>query len=144
MVFDFEKNLEKIYPNLTLQKAYEQYLKDIIDPKESNWDKFRFLSDKTLAEFKNSGLKKEIYNIELEYVEEKKDSLTTYYSNGIGKYMRALYEIKDHDTLIMDYFKRREIGGLMPNKIFVKGILHSKPDFHNYFHKRIVVIEFTY
>ena len=33
MVFDFEKNLEKIYPNLTLQKAYEQYLKDLIDPK---------------------------------------------------------------------------------------------------------------
>ena len=58
--------------------------------------------------------------------------------------MRALYEIKDHDTLIMDYFKRREIGGLMPDEIFVKGILHSKPDFNNYFHKRIVVIEFTY
>ena len=58
--------------------------------------------------------------------------------------MRAIYEIKEHDTLMMEYYKRREIGGLMQNEIFVNGILHFRPDFNNYFHKRIVVIEFTY
>ncbi|MTE25391.1 hypothetical protein [Winogradskyella ouciana] len=144
LVFDFENNLDKVYPNISLQKAYEQYLKDLIDPKETDWDKFRFLSDETRAEFENSGLKKEVYNLELEFVEEKKDSLLTYYSNGVGKYMRAIYEIKEHDTLMMEYYKRREIGGLMQNEIFVNGILHFRPDFNNYFHKRIVVIEFTY
>ncbi len=32
----------------------------------------------------------------------------------------------------------------MQNEILVTGILNSDPNFNNYFHKRIVVLEFSF
>jgi len=32
----------------------------------------------------------------------------------------------------------------MQNELFVNGILSSNPDFNDYFHKRIVVMEFSF
>ncbi len=144
LVSDFENNLEKVYSDLSLQKAYEQYLKDLIDPKENNWDKFRFQSNETHIEFVNSGLKDEIYNIKLEYVEEKNDSILTHNVNQIGKYMQAIYHIKESDTLVNKYYHSREAGGIISNERFVNGTLYHKPNFNNYFHKIIVVLEYSY
>ena len=58
--------------------------------------------------------------------------------------MIALDKIKDTDSLIYKYWKMREIGGLRSNEFFVKGTLSLNPDFDNYFHKRIVVIEYSF
>ncbi len=63
--------------------------------------------------------------------------------NNVGKYMQALYLVKDSDSLIKKYWEKREAVGLMQNEIVVSGILSLNPDFNNYFHKRIVVLEFS-
>jgi hypothetical protein len=58
--------------------------------------------------------------------------------------MQALYAVKNSDSLINRYWDKREAAGMMPNELIVRGILSSNPDFNDYFHKRIVVLEFSY
>ncbi|WP_298311097.1 hypothetical protein [uncultured Aquimarina sp.] len=135
LVSDFEKNLSKIYPDLTTEKAYQQYLTDMISSSTTDWNKFKFQSDKTNTEFKESRLWNDIYT---------KDSVYGLQVNRVGKYMRALHKIKDSDSLIKKYWTEREAAGIMQNKLVVNGILRSNPDFNDYFHKRIVVIEFSF
>ena len=94
LVSDFEKNLSKIYPNLTIKQGYNEYLTDLISDSTTDWEKFKFQSDKTNAEFHKSGLWNEIYT---------KDSVSGLQVNGIGKYMQALYSVKDSDSLIKKY-----------------------------------------
>jgi hypothetical protein len=64
--------------------------------------------------------------------------------NTIGKYMRALYSIKEKDSVIEKYFQVREGWGVYANHRFANGILYNKPNFKDYIHKRIVVLEFSY
>ena len=135
LVFDFEKNLSKIYPNLTIEQGYNEYLTDLISDSTTDWEKFKFQSGKTNAEFHKSGLWNEIYT---------KDSVSGLQVNGIGKYMQALYSVKDSDSLIKRYWKKREAAGMMQNELVIPGILSLNPDFDNYFHKRIVVVEFSF
>ncbi|WP_299097706.1 hypothetical protein [Winogradskyella sp.] len=135
LVSDFEKNLSKIYPNLTIEQGYNEYLTDLISDSTTDWEKFKFQSDKTNAEFHKSGLWNEIYT---------KDSVSGLQVNGIGKYMQALYSVKDSDSLIKKYWKKREAAGMMQNELVIPGILSLNPDFDNYFHKRIVVAEFSF
>ena len=94
LVSDFEENLDKIYPDLPTEKAYRKYLKEMISDSTTNWDKFKFQSDQTNSEFHKSGLWDEIYI---------KDSVYGLQINQGGKYMRALYAVKDSDSLINRY-----------------------------------------
>lgn len=57
--------------------------------------------------------------------------------------MQAIYLVKDSDSLIKRYWESRDAVGMMQNELLVNGILSSNPDFNNYFHKRIVVLEFS-
>ncbi|PWI28898.1 hypothetical protein DI383_14330 [Flavobacteriaceae bacterium LYZ1037] len=134
LVSDFEKNLTKIYPNLTIEKGYRQYLIDIKSDTITDWKKFDFQSKRTHAEYYNSGLRNEIYD----------NDTTSLKENNFGNYMAALYKIKDSDSLIKKYWSKREAMGIMQNTIIVDGLLSSKPDFNDYFHKRIVVAEFSF
>ncbi|WP_100616380.1 hypothetical protein [Confluentibacter citreus] len=134
LVSDFEKNLTKIYPNLTIEKGYRQYLIDIKSDSITDLKKFEFQSKKTHSEYFESGLRNEIYD---------KDTISLK-ANNIGKYMTALYQIKDSDSLTKEYWRIREAAGILPNTMFVDGILNLRPDFNDYFHKRIVVVEFSF
>lgn len=134
LVFDFEQNLIEIYPDLPIEEGYSQYLIDIKSDTITKWDKFKFQSKNTIMEYYKSGLHDEIYNKDTTFLE----------ANNLGKYMSALYRIKDTDTLIKKYWKIREAAGILPNTMFVDGILCQNPDFKNYFHKRIVVVEFSF
>ncbi|GGK35635.1 hypothetical protein GCM10007962_32520 [Yeosuana aromativorans] len=113
LVSDFEKNLDTLYPDLSTDKAYKKYLTDIIADSTTDWEKFKFQSDKTNSEFHQSGLWDDIY-------------------------------IKDSDTLIKRYWDMRESAGMLSNELFVSGTLSLEPDFNNYFHKRIVVVEYSF
>ncbi len=135
LVSDFEKNLTKIYPNLTIEQGYKEYLTDLISDSTTDWEKFKFQSDITNVEFHKSGLWNEIYT---------KDSVSGLQANGIGKYMQALYSVKDSDFLIERYWEKREAAGMMQNELVIPGILSLNPDFDNYFHKIIVVAEFSF
>lgn len=135
LVSDFEENLKKIYSDLPTEKAYRKYLNETISDSTTNWDKFKFQSDQTNTEFHKSGLWDEIYT---------KDSVRGLQINQGGKYMRALYTVKDSDSLIHKYWEKREAAGMMKNEFVVRGILTSNPDFNNYFHKRVVVLEFSF
>ncbi len=135
LVSDFEKNLNKIYPDLPIEKGYEQYLNDLISNSAKDWEKFKFQSDKTNLEFRQSGLWDDLYS---------KDSQESLQINTTGKYIQALYSIKKPDPLIKTYREKRKAVGIMQNEILVTGILNSDPDFNNYFHKRIVVLEFSF
>ncbi|GAA4281920.1 hypothetical protein [Gaetbulibacter aestuarii] len=135
LVSDFEKNLDKLYPDLSTDQAYRKYLTDIISDSITNWEKFKFQSYKTNSEFHQSGLWNEIY---------VKDSIHGLQVNSIGKYLEALFNVRDSDSLVKKYWDIREAGGLLQNELFVNGVLSSNPDFNNYFHKRIVVLEFSF
>ena len=135
LVSDFEKNLDKLYPDLSTDKAYRKYLTDIISDSTTDWEKFKFQSNQTNSEFHQSRLWDDIYI---------KDSVTGLRLNTIGNYMRALYEIKDSDHLIKRYWDIRENAGMLSNELFVRGTLSLEPDFNDYFHKRIVVIEYSF
>ena len=135
LVSDFEMNLDKLYPDLPTEKAYRQYLNEIISDTTRDWGKFKFQSKKTNVDFHQSGLYNEIY------VEDSSNGLGV---NVTGNYLKALYEVKNSDSLINKYWKVREFGGLLENELFVSGILSSNSDFNDYFHKRIVVLEFSF
>ncbi len=64
--------------------------------------------------------------------------------NYSNKYMQALYAVKETDTLIKKYFDLKQNGGSSPSDFFARGILELNPDFNDYFHKRIVVMELIY
>lgn len=134
LVEDFEDNLHIIYPTASIQESYTAYLKDLISPETTNWDKFKFQSEKTNYEFHKSGLWDEIYLKENGGIRV----------NFMGKYLQALFAVKDTDTLIKKYFNERNAAGMLNNELVVPGILSSNPDFTDYFHKRIVVLEFSF
>jgi hypothetical protein len=144
LVSDFEENLFKLYPDLTLKQSYEQYLSDMLSDSITDWEKYRFQSDQTQTEFHESGLWDEIYEYEYSYSLGDSTKTKTIDSNNMGKYMAALYSIKDSDSLIKTYWKYREAGGLIQKEIVIPGLLSLEPDFGDYFHKRIVVVEFSF
>jgi len=60
-----------------------------------------------------------------------------------GKYMNALNLIKLGDSFIENYCSDKEVGFLIP-ELTAKWVLEYKLDYTNYFHKRIVLLEFVY
>jgi len=134
LVYDFENNLSNIYPNLSLRKAYLQYITDLVSLKMTSFEKFNFQTEKTKSLFKKSGLWNEVHRIDT--------TMAGYQVNVNGKYMRALENIKESDTLVNRYYKSRKKDGIVQDRI--DAILNSKPNFDNYIHKRIVVLEFGY
>ncbi|WP_191859287.1 hypothetical protein [Hanstruepera ponticola] len=139
LVADFEKNLKKVYPDLTTEKAYRKYMTEFVSKPTTDLEKFKFLSDKEYSEFSQSELWKEVYKYDSSF-----DSRKVIQRNMIGRYMQALYSIKDSDSLIDEYFDKQEGAGMMQRELLVNGVLSFKPDFNDYFHKRIVVLEFSF
>ncbi len=144
LVEDFEANLEKHYPQLEMKDAYRQYLLDLKSNSSEDYSKFLFLSDETFSIYRKSELRNELYEYSFSIDESTNDSIFEYEVNNLGKYMHAIYNVKDSDSLINKYYEVREAFGIITNSMFVDGFLYSKPDFDNYFHKRIVVIEYSY
>lgn len=143
LVSDFENNLAKIYPDLPTEKGYRQFLKDMILDTTPDYENYKFMSKETITEYIESELWNEVYETTYSYDVHSKDSIETIRANNFGKYMQAIYLVKDSDSLIKRYWESRDAVGMMQNELLVNGILSSNPDFNNYFHKRIVVLEFS-
>lgn len=149
LVDDFEKKLKKQYPELDQKEAYKQYLLDISNTDLEDTSKFLFISNTTSKLFRKSGFWNDIYSESYSkdlFAKDstKLDSTKHINVNNVGNYMMALHRIKDSDSVINHYYKKREAAGILPNKLFVDGLLSNKPDFDNYIHKRIVVIEYSF
>lgn len=144
LVTDFEDSLIKNYPDLSIEEAYRKYLKELNSDATTDGSKFNFQSNETNYEFHQSGLYDEIYTYNYQYISGSKDSIKVLKVNPIGDYMRALYAVKDSDSLVEEYQSLREATGMMQNELFANGILSLNPDFTNYFHKRIVVLEHSF
>ncbi|SNS24670.1 hypothetical protein [Dokdonia pacifica] len=157
LVEEFEDHLESHYPKLNTKEAYTQFLKDISDQDTSNDSLLITYQSKASREnYRKSALYKDIYIkepyhqkieglVELNQPPPDKNNPinepdSIWRVNNIGKYMRALFAIEG-DSLVQTYFRSRESSGLMSTNRFAKGIQYYKPDFDNYIHKRIVVIE---
>jgi len=134
LVSDFDKNLNRIYPALKTSQAYLQFLLDIKNNNITDWNEYKFQSKETNLEFRMSGLRGEIYQEDYKELE----------TNHAGNYSIALNKLKDSDALIKGYYEVREAAGLMSAELFAPEILSSNPDFNNYFHKRIVILEFSF
>ncbi|WP_139171000.1 hypothetical protein [Lutibacter oricola] len=135
LVTDFEKNLKKNYPELKIEKAYEKYLTEIISDSTTDFEKFKFQSPKTETKLNKSGLWNELY---------LKDENGLLMINKTGQYLRALDYVGETDKFVKEYYENREAAGMIRQELIVRGILKSNPNFNDYFHKRIVVIEFTF
>ncbi|SFJ33780.1 hypothetical protein SAMN05443431_106164 [Olleya namhaensis] len=142
LVLDFENNLTKMYPDLSVDIAYKKYLIDLLSIQIEDPKKFEFQSNKTNKEFHESGLWDEVYRYS--NLSESKDSTKILEANNIGKYMKALYKIKGDDSFITNYWNRREAAGLMPNELAVLGLINLRSDYTDYFHRRILVLEFSF
>ena len=143
LVDDFEKNLNKQYPKLKLKDAYKKYLLDIKKYKTEDSSKFQFQTKITQTKFHESGLWNEIYKYDFQN-STNSDSTKYLVLNNLGKYMVSLDKVKNSDPLIKKFYIIREAAGIIQNEVFANGILSMNPDFDNYFHKRIVVIEFSF
>jgi len=135
LVSDFDKNLIRIYPNIEINQAYRHFLVDVKNNNISDWNEYKFQSKETNLEFKKSGLRSELYTVENVEFEP----------NYAGKYSISLSNLKDSDDLIKGYYEVREaVAGIIRPDLFASEILSSNPDFNDYFHKRIVVLEFSF
>lgn len=158
LVAEFEAHLNKHYPDLKTSEAYTQFLKDVSDKDTSNDALLiAYQSEENRKKFRKSSLYKDLYIREPYHQEtegliqlnplppSEHDTInepdSIFRVNPIGKYMHALYAIKDKDSVVETYFKVREGVGIIMTSQFAKGILYHKPDFDNYIHKRIVVLE---
>ena len=63
--------------------------------------------------------------------------------NYIGKYLQALYKIKERDTFFKKFYKQKEHGFIRP-KILAKVMLEEYVDLNDYIVKRIIVLEIAY
>ncbi len=134
LVSDFERNLSKIYPNRSTEKGYQKYLSDFRDSGTiTDYYKYNFQSEITNSYFHQSGLWSEVH-----YEDSTRSG---YQPNLEGKYMKALSGVKESDLLIKSYCKNR-IEGVFIDKL--DAIFNSNPNFNNYFHKRILVLEFSF
>lgn len=161
LVEEFEDHLDKHYPDLKISEAYSQLLKDVSDQDRSNDSLLlAFQSKKSHKKLIASSLYNELYVKEPFHnrieglpeiisppdnnIVEINEPDSVYRINTVGKYMRGLYAIKERDSLIKKYFKIREAFGTLAHYRSAAGILYSNPDFDNYIHKRIVVLEYSY
>lgn len=161
LVEEFENHLDTHYPDLKTSEAYAQLLKDVSDQDRNNDSLLlAFQSKKSNESFRASPLYNELYVkepyhqkieglVELNQPPPDKNNPinepdSVYRINTVGKYMRALYTIKEKDSLVKKYFRIRDVFGTLAHYRSAAGILYSNPDFDNYIHKRIVVLEYSY
>jgi hypothetical protein len=63
--------------------------------------------------------------------------------NGIGKYIQALYQIKERDTFFKNFYKQKEYGFIRAETL-AKVMLEENVDLNDYLVKRIIVLEIAY
>jgi hypothetical protein len=74
-----------------------------------------------------------------EIIEEEKEFYTFNYNS---KFIKALDLIKDNDSLIIHYLDAKiGSGGDLDAKFIANELLYDKPEYSDYFTKRIIVIE---
>lgn len=64
--------------------------------------------------------------------------------NGIGKYIQALYQIKERDTFFKNFVDYKNAVGMTKPNIIAKVMLEEKVDLNDYLVKRIIVLETAY
>lgn len=64
--------------------------------------------------------------------------------NSVGKYIQALYQIKDRDTFFKNFYKRKNSYGFIRPESLARVILHDSVDLNEYLVKRIIVLEIVY
>jgi len=64
--------------------------------------------------------------------------------NYFGSYNKAINSISEELRFVKEYIESRNITGSTNPSIFVPHLIALKPDFNNYFIKRIIIIELVY
>lgn len=83
---------------------------------------------------------------------ENVDSVLSFIKNEVGlldfnlngKYYTGLQKSKGNDTVIINYLDAKQAAGFVSFPLFKQGFLYNKPNFSDYFHKRIFLIELLY
>lgn len=74
-------------------------------------------------------------------LEQKKD---TPEFNTVGKYIQALYQIKDRDSFFNNFYKIKRDFGFIANDNLARVMLNDSVDFNDCLIKRIIVLETAY
>ena len=61
--------------------------------------------------------------------------------NYRGKYIKALEQIQENDSVIINYVEHKYIAGTIPHSTLAHGFLYVKANLDDYFIKRILAIE---
>ncbi|GHC65789.1 hypothetical protein [Ulvibacter litoralis] len=72
-----------------------------------------------------------------------KSEMKTPEFNTIGKYIQAIYQIKERDTFFNNFYRQKQNGFIRPETL-AKVILYQKVDLNDYLVKRIIVLEIAY
>jgi hypothetical protein len=64
--------------------------------------------------------------------------------NTVGKYIQALYQIKELDTFFKKFYKQKSAFGFVRPSILANALLNEKVDLNDNLVKRIIVLEIAY
>lgn len=133
MVDHFENRLQVLYPKLELKDAYLQLLEDLEHQALDNTEMQFQWPEALLLKDINSGLQDDFYM-------QKFNSKTL---NQEGVFFKAMRSQSYYDELIAEYFWVLEQTGRITPSQFASGMLRFDFDPNNFFHKRILVFQFS-
>ena len=133
MVDHFERSLQVRYSKLELKDAYLQLLEDLEHQASDNTEMLFQWPKALLFKYENSGLQDDFY-------QQKSNSKTL---NEEGVFFKAMRSQSYYDELIAEYFWVLEQTGKITPSQFASGMLRFDFDPNNFFHKRILVFQFS-
>lgn len=64
--------------------------------------------------------------------------------NTQGKYIQALYKLKDRDAFFRKFYDRKSSMGFLASEALASALLYENVDFNDYLIKRIIMLEIVY
>lgn len=105
--------------------------------------RFKYINnDGSIDYLENETPEPPMKNFDINWVLEKERNSPRF--NSTGKYLKALYQIKDRDTFFKNFYQRKEAVGLIRPEALAKVMLHENIDLTDYLVKRIIVLEMAY
>lgn len=105
--------------------------------------RFKYMNDDGSIEYlENESYHPSIKDLDINWVLEREKKSPRF--NSTGKYLQALYQIKDRDTFFKNFYERKEVMGHIRPETLANVMLQENVDLKDYLVKRIIVLEIAY
>ena len=105
--------------------------------------RFKYINDDGSIEYlENESYQPPIKDLDINWVLEREKNSPRF--NSTGKYLQALYQIKDRDTFFKNFYEQKEAIGHINPETLANVMLQENVDLNDYLIKRIIVLELAY